>query len=117
MQAGRLQAWKARRVAQATQRLSAGAAGFVDRQAAIAGRRNRLPVSLSGLVTQALNLFDPEIAEGLEEAALAHREVVFDYTGTESIGTARLTATLDTARRPRPRRRGVRPGHDDGSAR
>ena len=75
VQAGRLQAWKARRVAQATQRLSAEAAGFVDRQAAIAGRRNRLPVSLSGLVTQALNLFDPEIAEGLEEAALAHRDV------------------------------------------
>ena len=62
---------------------------------AIAGRRNRLPVSLSGLVTRALNLFDPEVAEGLEEAALAHREVVFDYTGTESIATARLTATLD----------------------
>ena len=89
----------------------------MDRQAAIAGRRNRLPVSLSGLVTQALNLFDPEIAEGLEEAALAHREVVFDYTGTESIGTARLTATLDTLDAPRPGRRGVRPGHVDGSAR
>ena len=73
VQAGRLQAWKARRVAQATTRLSAEAAGFVDRQAAIAGRRNRLPASLSGLVTQALNLFDPEVAEGLEEAALAHR--------------------------------------------
>ena len=96
VQAGRLQAWKARRVAQATTRLSAEAAGFVDRQAAIAGRRNRLPASLSGLVTRALNLFDPEVAEGLEEAALAHREVVFDYSGTESIGTARPTATLDT---------------------
>ena len=43
-----------------------------------------------------MNLFDPEVAEGLEEAALAHREVVFDHSGTESIGTARLTATLDT---------------------
>jgi hypothetical protein len=67
----------------------------VDRQAGIAGRRNRLPVNLAGLVTQALNRYDPEVAEGLEEAALEAREVVFDYTGTQSLATARLSATLD----------------------
>jgi hypothetical protein len=95
VQGGRLQAWKARKVAQATRDLSAAAAGFVDRQAGIAGRRNRLPVNLAGLVTQALNRYDPETAEGLEEAALEARGVVFDYTGTQSLATARLSATLD----------------------
>ena len=41
-------------------------------------------------------MYQPEVAEGLEEAALTHREVVFDFHGTESIATARLTAILDT---------------------
>src|SRR6201990_2394886 len=41
VQAGSLQAWKARQVAQQTRHLSHQAAAFVDRQAAIAGAKNR----------------------------------------------------------------------------
>jgi hypothetical protein len=54
VQAGVLQAWKARQVAAKTTWLSAGAAGFVDRHAAVLGRRNRIPADLAGLVHEAL---------------------------------------------------------------
>ncbi len=94
VQTGRLQAWKARRVAEQTTLLSRAAVDFVDRQAAITGAGNRLPEHLPGLVHEALVRYDPDIAEGREEAALAHRDVRFDYHG-ESAATASMTATLD----------------------
>jgi len=94
VQSGHLQAWRARRVAQHTTTLSPAAVAFVDRHAAVLGRRNRLPANLPALVHEALLRCDPEIAEGREEAALTHRDVVFDLQG-ETAATATMTATLD----------------------
>jgi uncharacterized protein DUF222 len=96
VQAGVLQAWKARRVARATCWLSVAAVGFVDRHLAVTATRNQVPANLSPLITRALNRCDPDLAEGREEAALASRGVSFDYsTSTDSGATADLTARLD----------------------
>lgn len=95
VQQGRLQAWKARQVARVTASLSDASAEFVDVQAAVSGCRNRLP-DLRKLVIIAINRCDPEIAEGLEEAARDDRGVRFEYSSsTDSAATARLEATLD----------------------
>ena len=79
VQTGAMQAWKARLVARETPRLSAAAVAFVDRHAAVGGRRNQTPTSLAGLVHEALLRCDPETATGVEEAALAARDVSFDH--------------------------------------
>jgi hypothetical protein len=50
VQSGRLQAWKARKVAQQTTHLGAEAVAFVDAQAALAGAKNRMVPNLAGLV-------------------------------------------------------------------
>jgi hypothetical protein len=94
VQGGALQSWKARLVARETPRLSAAAVDFVDRHSAVLGRRNRMPGNLAHLVHEALLRCDPDTATGVEEALLAHRDVVFDHrAGT---ATTQLTATLDT---------------------
>ena len=62
VQAGRLQAWKARQVARHTTHLGAEAVAFVDAQAAIAGAKNRITPNLTGLVHEALIRFEPETA-------------------------------------------------------
>jgi hypothetical protein len=96
VQTGALQAWKARQVARTTTCLSAAAVDFVDRHLAVTGVRNHLPGNLASVITTALNRCDPDLAEGREEAALAHRHVTFDYSrSTETGATAELTATLD----------------------
>ena len=97
VQAGVLQAWKARKVAQQTTHLGAEAVAFVDAQAAIAGGKNRITANLAGLVHEALIRFEPEKARAREEAAQTHREVRFDYHGetTGCPGSATLTAELD----------------------
>ena len=91
---GSLQAWKARKVAQETVHLSREAAAFVDRQAALAGAKNRIVPNLPGLVQEALVRFDPDTARAREEATQAHRDVRFDYHG-DTLGSATLHATLD----------------------
>ena len=98
VQDGRLQAWKARGVASHTRRLSLAAVDYVDRQVALLGRgRNRVPANIPALIHQALIVHDPETAQGREEAALAHRDVRFDYDSSDSTSTAKLTATLETS--------------------
>jgi hypothetical protein len=95
VQAGDLQAWKARMVARSTLPLSPAAAEFVDHHVAVVARRNPLP-DLRRVVLVALNRCDPEIAEGQEEAALHERGVEFRYgASTDSSATAELHATLD----------------------
>ena len=96
VQGGRLQAWKARRVAAHTQALSTAAVDFVDRHAAVLGVKNRVPANVPALVHEALLRCDPETAEGVEEAALLGRGVWFDYRHGDSTATSRLTASLDT---------------------
>jgi hypothetical protein len=97
VQSGVLQAWKACKVAQHTTHLAAATVAFVDRQAAIAGAKNRLVPNLTGLIHQALIRFEPEVARRREEAAANHREVRFDYHDdtTGCPGSATLTAELD----------------------
>ncbi len=96
VQTGRLQAWKARRVARETSFLSIAAVGFVDRHLAVAGARGHLPTFLGPVLTLAINRCDPDQAEGREEAALEARHVTFAYsTSTDTGATADLTATLD----------------------
>ena len=95
VQAGQLQAWKARKIAQQTTHLGPEAVAFVDAQASIAGAKNRLVPNLSGLVHSALIRFEPENARRREEAAKNHRDVVFDYHDDDTLGSATLTATLD----------------------
>ncbi len=96
VQTGRLQAWKARRVARETHFLSVAAVEFVDRHLAVTGIRNHLPANLGPILTMAVNRCDPDLAEGREEAALAARHVSFEYsTSTDSGATADLTARLD----------------------
>jgi hypothetical protein len=96
VQNGRLQAWKARRVAQATLLVSREVAGFVDRHLAVDAARNRVPVNVNPVVHEALLRCDPDTAVGREEAALAHRDVQFDYSwSTDTAATAAMTATLD----------------------
>ncbi len=108
VQAGMLQAWKARKVAQETTHLGAEAVAFVDAQAAIAGAKNRITPNLPGLVHEALIRFEPEKARAREEAAQNRREVRFDYRRDDGLpGRPPCTRRLDcvdgsTSTRPSP---------------
>ena len=96
VQDGRLQAWKARRVAAETTTLSAEAVGFVDRHLAVTARRNSTasPGKLRELVHEAMLRCDPDRAAGIEQAALDARGVWFDHR--TSTATTDVTARLDT---------------------
>ena len=96
VQSGRLQAWKARRVAAETTGLSAEAVGFVDRHLAVTARRNTTasPGKLRELVHEAMLRCDPDRAAGVEQAALDARGVWFDHR--TSTATTDVTARLDT---------------------
>jgi hypothetical protein len=93
VQDGRLQAWKARKVAQQTTHLSVDAVAFVKRHIATTAIRNRLP-QLPALIHEALLRCDPDQAAGVEEVALNARGVWFDHR--HSTATTELTASLDT---------------------
>jgi hypothetical protein len=96
VQAGVLQGWKARKVAEQTTHLGPEAVAFVDAQAAIAGAKNRITANLPGLVHQALVRFEPETAKRREEAAQQRREARFDYRPDDGVaGSATLYARLD----------------------
>ena len=91
-----MQAWKARRVAAETTRLSVEAVGFVDRHLAVTARRNTTasPGKLRELVHEAMLRCDPDRAAGIEQAALDARGVWFDHR--TSTATTDVTARLDT---------------------
>ncbi len=95
VQDGKLQAWKARQVAQHTTHLGPEAVAFVDAQAAIAGAKNRIVPNLAGLVHAALIRFEPDTAKEHEQAAKDHRDVTFDHSGGETLGSTTMTATMD----------------------
>ncbi len=95
VQAGTLAAWKARHVAAQTTHLSQPAALFVDRHLSVLARRGDLPPSrVRPLIHEALLHHDPEVAAGVEEAALNKRGVWFDHR--QSTATTTLTGILDT---------------------
>src|SRR6478672_8000173 len=93
VQDGRLQAWKARRVARATTQLSADAVAFVDRHLAVTGQANRLP-ALGPVLHEARLRCDPDQALAVEQTALDHPGVWLDHR--ESTATTLVTARLDT---------------------
>ena len=93
VQDGSLQAWKARRVAQATTTLSREAVDFVDRHLAVTARRNRIP-AINPVLHEARLQCDPDQAAAVEQAALDARGVFLDHR--ESTATTKVIATLDT---------------------
>src|SRR4051794_40887646 len=93
VQAGSLQAWKARQVARATTGLSHAAVAFVDAHVAVTGRHNKIP-ALGAVVHEARLQCDPDQAAGVEQAALDARGVWLDHR--ESTATTQLGARLDT---------------------
>src|SRR3954451_7709548 len=93
VQAGALQAWKARQVARATAGLSAAAVAFVDRQVAVTGRSNKVP-PVGSVVHEARLQCDPDQAAAVEQAALDARGVWLDHR--ESTATTQVSARLDT---------------------
>ncbi len=95
VQAGTLAAWKACQVAAQTTHLSQPAALFVDRHLSVLARRGDLPPGkVRPLIHEALLHHDPEVAAGVEEAALHKRGVWFDHR--QSTATTTLTGILDT---------------------
>ena len=93
VQDGRLQAWRARQVAQATTQLSRDAVAFVDRHLAVTARCNRLP-ALNPVLHEARLRCDPDQAAVVEQNALDHRGVWLDHR--ESTATTLVTARMDT---------------------
>jgi hypothetical protein len=93
VQDGHLQAWRARKVAAETTHLSRAAVDFVDRHLATVARHNKLP-RVKALIHEALLHCDPDLAEGIEQAALHRRGVALDHR--ESTATTTVHATMDT---------------------
>jgi hypothetical protein len=94
--AGDLVAWKARLVARETTRLTAEAAGFVDRQVAPVAHQVK-PTQLDRLVNEAIGRYMPEEVERLASESWDKRHVTIheqlvSFTGTMSVG-----AELDIA--------------------
>jgi hypothetical protein len=94
VQAGALQAWKARQVARHTTTLPPEAVDYLDRHLAVTGTRNRIPATLDHVIHTALLRTDPDTARTREHAALAARDVTFDHR--PATATTLMVATLDT---------------------
>lgn len=96
--AGRVPAWRARRIAQRTRLLPPAGATWVDQQvAAVAGRVG--PIVLDRLVTEAVVRFDPKRAAADALRALDHRhaDVTIEHILDGALSTGHLDAVLDVA--------------------
>lgn len=95
---GTVQAWRARRIADATiaRGLSMEAAAFVDQHvAAVAGKLR--PVQIERLVDEAVARFMPETAEKQRREAADGRHFTIDTDQVSFAGTAVITGELDLA--------------------
>ncbi|MFC7500835.1 HNH endonuclease, partial [Nocardioides sp. GCM10030258] len=90
---GRLEPWRAERIADLTRPLNADAAAFVDRQLAAVGGVGW--AQLERLVTEAVIRFDPERAEQERQAAADRRRV--DLDDVDANGQVESHAILDAA--------------------
>ncbi|MFC7500836.1 DUF222 domain-containing protein, partial [Nocardioides sp. GCM10030258] len=90
---GRLEPWRAERIADLTRSLNADAAAFVDRQLAAVGGVGW--AQLERLVTEAVIRFDPDRAEQERQAAADRRRVYFD--DVDGNGQVESHAILDAA--------------------
>ena len=96
VQAGDLEAWRARRIAEATIYLSAEAAAFVDAQVAPFAHRIGI-AALERLIDEAIARFMPEKAAEDAEKAADSRHFTIDHQQVSFGGTSQLTGELDLA--------------------
>jgi len=94
LEAGQIQARRARQIADQTIPLSIEAAGFVDTQIAGVAHTAR-PWQVDKLVAEATARHMPEEADAQRAAALEHRHVTVDLDQPTFAGTARIDAELD----------------------
>ena len=92
--AGDLQAWRARRIAEATLWLTPDAAAFVDRHVAPVAHKVR-PTAVDKLVEEAAARFDPDELARRHERLRDRRGVHLDTGRTSLAGTVPLTGELD----------------------
>jgi len=93
---GRLEFWRAARTAEATISLPKAGAAYVDRK--LARTASKVTVGqIDRLVTEALQMFDPEAAEEKRKAAMDSRHVTVHTKGVGSDGVVDITATADLA--------------------
>ncbi|MFC5176726.1 HNH endonuclease signature motif containing protein [Nocardioides taihuensis] len=92
--AGDLQAWRARRIAEATVWLSPAAAAHVDRHVAPVAHQIR-PTALDRLVEEAATRHDPDQLARRTQAATDRRGVHLDTSRTSLAGTVPLHGELD----------------------
>jgi hypothetical protein len=94
VEAGRLPAWRARRIADATMALSVEAAAFVAAELAPIAHKVG-PVILARLVEEARTRFDPEEAEARAAAAAEGRHATVHLAGARVEGVVDVTASVD----------------------
>lgn len=96
VQTGAVQAWRARRIAEATQSLSVEAASFVDAQ--VAGFADRMGLAaVERLVGDAVGRFMPELAREQRAQAADGRRFDIDHEQVSFAGTSRIEGELDLA--------------------
>ncbi|MCW2847706.1 MAG: endonuclease [Marmoricola sp.] len=93
---GDLQAWRARRIAEATLLLSPEAAAYVDAQVAPFAHKIGI-AQLDRLVQEAMDRFMPEVAKEKAEQAADGRHVKFHHDQVSFNGTTRIEGELDLA--------------------
>jgi 5-methylcytosine-specific restriction endonuclease McrA len=96
VQAGDLEAWRARRIAEATFNLSADAAAFVDVQVAPFAHRIGI-AALERLIDEAIARSMPEKAAEEARKAADTRHFTIDHQQVSFGGTSQLTGELDLA--------------------
>jgi len=96
MHSGDLEAWRARRIAEATMLLSKEAAAFVDAQVAPFAHRTGL-AALERLIDEAIARFMPEKAAEDAEKSADTRHLTIDHQQVSFGGTSQITGELDLA--------------------
>ena len=96
MHSGDLEAWRARRIAEATFNLSAEAAAFVDAQVAPFAHRIGL-AALERLIAEATVRFMPDQAAEDADRAADGRHFTIDHQQVSFGGTSQITGELDLA--------------------
>jgi len=93
---GDLPVWRARRISQATRRLTKEGAAWVDAQVAPFAHKIG-PAQTDRLVATAIARFDPELAERERESAADRRCFDVDHWQVSFAGTSRVYGELDLA--------------------
>ena len=96
VQSGELEAWRARRIAEATMLLSQEAAAFVDAQVAPFAHRIGI-AALERLIDEAIARFMPEKAAEDAEKSADGRHFTIDHQQVSFGGTSQITGELDLA--------------------